>query len=158
PEAAQAYARGQELQWDGNYSEAIRYYEQAIKADDGLGRAYAGLVVSHSSLRHPDEAIRFFDSALQRSGRMTEREQYRTRAAYYLLIGNYPKAIEELTTLTTRYPADDAGRSNLVLASFLARKFDDALDQGRRLADANKKNTLARNNAALYAMYAGQFD
>ena len=71
-EAAQAYARGQELQWDGNYTEAIRHYEQAI-AFDRIWGARTGLAVSHRNLHHYVEAQHYFEEAMSRTARMTER-------------------------------------------------------------------------------------
>jgi tetratricopeptide (TPR) repeat protein len=156
-EAAQAYAKGQELQWDLNYRDAIPFYEQAIKADPEMGRAYAGLALAYRRT-DPKEAEKYFQLAMSKTARMTPREQYRTRGAYYLFARNYPKALEEFTALTTQFPADDAGQNNLVLASFFLHDFKRAIDAGRRLADQNRKNVLYRSNVACYAMYAGQFD
>ena len=41
-------AKGQELQWDLKFEEAIPYYEKAVAADPEMGRAYAGLAVANS--------------------------------------------------------------------------------------------------------------
>lgn len=156
-EAAQAYAKGQELQWDLKSRDAIPFYQQAIKSDPEMGRAYAGLALAYRR-SDPKEAEKYFQEAMSKTARMTPREQYRTRGAYYLFTRNDPKALEEFTALTTQFPADDAGQSNLALAAFYLRDFKRAIEAGRHLADQNRKNVLYRSNVACYAMYAGQFD
>ena len=156
-EAAQAYAKGQELQWDLKSGEAIPYYEKAIQSDPEMGRAYAGLALAYRR-RDRARAEQYFQLAMSKTARMTEREQYRTRSAYYLFTGNNQKAVEELTALTKQFPADDAGRINLATAYLYTRDFKRAIEEGRRVADHNKKNVLYRSNLATYLMYAGQFD
>jgi tetratricopeptide (TPR) repeat protein len=156
-EAAQAYAKGQELQWDLKSRDAIPFYEQAIKADPEMGRAYAGLALAYRRT-DPKQAEKYFQEAMSKMARMTPREQYRTRGAYYLFARNDPKALEEFTALTKQFPADDAGQSNLALSYFYLRDFKRAIEEGGRLAERNKKNAFYRSNLALYSMYAGQFD
>jgi tetratricopeptide (TPR) repeat protein len=155
-EAAQAYAKAQELQWDLKPREAIPFYEQAIQSDPEMGRAYAGLALCYRR-SNPKEAEKYFQLAMSKTARMTPREQYRTRGAYYLFTRNDSKALDEFTQLTTQFPADDAGQLNLATAYLYLRDFKRAIDAGRRLADQNKKNVFYRSNLAAYAMYAGQF-
>ena len=157
-EAAQAYAKGQELQWDLKWEEAIPFYKKAIEADPEMGRAYTGLAVANGNSGRNAEAEKYYQLAMSKMGRMTEREQYRTRGAYYLFTRNDQKALEEFTALTKQFPADDAGRSNLALAYFYMRDFKRALEEGQRAVEINKKKAFYRSNMALYAMYAGQFD
>jgi eukaryotic-like serine/threonine-protein kinase len=157
-EAAQAYARGQEFHMALDNDEAIRAYEQAIKFDPEMGRAYAGLAVSHANSGHLEEAKRDYEIALSKTGRMTEREQYRTRGGYYLFTRNDQKAIDEFTALTKQFPADDAGLIDLATAYFFHRNFEAARREGQRAIQINPKKVLYRSNAALYAMYAGEFE
>jgi len=129
-EAAQAYAKGQDFQWAQKYDDAIKSYQLAIQFDPGMGRAYAGLAASHANSMHLDEASNNYKLALSMTARMTEREQYRTRGAYYLFTRNDQKAIDELTALIKQYPADDAGRINLATAYFFNRNFEAARAAG----------------------------
>ena len=48
-EAAHEYALAQNLQWEGNWDEAIRHYQKALDLDPNLGRAYAGLAAVESN-------------------------------------------------------------------------------------------------------------
>ena len=157
-EAAQHYARGQALQWQGEWEKAIQEYQLAVAADPNLGRAYSGLAVTYSNLGQRLEAERYFKLALAKMDRMTERERFRTRGAYYLFLRNYDQAIKELTALTQQFPADDAGRSNLALAYFYRRDIARAIEENRRAIQIYPHNLLYRHNQSLYEMYGGQFD
>ena len=157
-EAAQHYARGQALQWQGEKEKAIQEYQLAVAADPNLGRAYSGLAVAYSNLGQRQEAEQYFKLALARMDRMTERERFRTRGAYYLFLRNYDQAIKELTALTQQFPADDAGRSNLALAYFYRRDIARAIEENRRAIQIYPLNLLYRHNQSLYEMYGGQFD
>jgi serine/threonine protein kinase/tetratricopeptide (TPR) repeat protein len=157
-EAAQEYAKGQDFQWAQNYEQAIKAYQRAIQFDPEMGRAYAGLAASDANLFHLDDADANYKLALSKTGRMTEREQYRTRAGYYLFTRNDQKAIDELTALLKQYPADDSARINLATAYFYNRNFEAARKEGQQAIEISPKNVLYRSNSSLYAMYAGQFD
>ena len=157
-EAAQAYARGQELNWAGDTAAAIAEYQKAIKLDPELGRAYSGLAALHFNAGRRDQAIEYYKSALQHTDRMTERERLRTRGGYYLLIRNSAKANEELQTLVDKYPADTAALANLAVNRVYERKMTEAVALGQRAAGIYPKNVIRRNNVALFMMYAGDFD
>lgn len=157
-EAAQHYARGQALQWQGQKEKAIQEYQLAVAADPNLGRAYSGLAVTYSNLGQRQEAERYFKQALAKMDRMTERERFRTRGAYYLFLRNYEQAIKELSDLTQKFPADDAGRTNLALAYFYRRDITLAIQENRRAIQIYPHNLFYRHNQSLYEMYGGQFN
>jgi tetratricopeptide (TPR) repeat protein len=157
-EAAHEYAIAQNLQWDGNWEEAIRHYHKALDLDPNLGRAYAGLAAVESNRGRRQEAEKYYKEALSRIDRMTDREKYRTRGGYYLLIRNPDNAIEEFSALVKQYPADSAGIANLAAAYFYKRDFARALREARRAIELYPKNVPQRNNLGLDAMYAGDFE
>jgi tetratricopeptide (TPR) repeat protein/tRNA A-37 threonylcarbamoyl transferase component Bud32 len=157
-EAAHEYAQGQEGLAAGRWDEARARYLRAIGLDPEMGRAYAGLATIAANQGQRPEAERWFGEAMARLGRMSERERHRTRGAYFLLVREPDKAIEQLRQLVEAYPADGAGTANLALAHFYRRDMARALDVGRRSVELSPGNVLQRNNLALYAMYAGDFD
>jgi tetratricopeptide (TPR) repeat protein len=156
-EAAHAYVQAQDLQWGGKYEDALAKYQEAVRLDPELGRAYAGMGAVSSSLGRRTEAEGYYKKALELSNRMTDRERYRTRSGYYLLIHDTRKAGDELQALISRFPADSAGLTNLALVKFLERDMKAAMDLGGKAAAVYPKNVLRRNNYALYAMYGGDF-
>jgi len=157
-EAAHQYAVGQELQQSGKWAEAIGAYGQAIQLDPELGRAYAGTAAMYANLGKRQDAEKNYQLALARIDRMTDREKYRTRSGYYLLMRNQPKAIEELSALVSQYPADTAGHANLALAYFYGRNMSKALEEQKRALKITPHSLLQRVNYAMYALYAGDFD
>jgi len=120
-EAAHAYAMGQDLQQSGKWDDAKAAYNLAVELDPELGRAYAGLAAMDANTGKKQEAEKNYQAAMSRIDRMTDREKYRTRSGYYLLMRNQPKAIEELTALVKQFPSDTAGHANLALAYFYQR-------------------------------------
>jgi len=89
---------------------------------------------------------------------MSDREKYRTRGGYYLLVREPQKALEQFTELVRLYPADAAGIANLALAHFYRRDMARALAEGRRATEIYPRNVPQHNNVALYALYAGDFE
>ncbi len=157
-EAAHEYVRGQELQGTGDYRGALAAYQQAVKLDPQLGRAYAGMGAVSSSLGNIDEAVGYYKQALGLIDRMTDREKFRTRSGYYLLIHDSDKATEQLEALVKQFPADSTSLSNLAVASSQRRDMKRALELGRKASAIYPNHVLRRNNVALFAMYAGEFD
>src|SRR5262249_42104582 len=84
PEAAHASAMAQDLQWAGEWEEAIPRYEQAVQFDPNLGRAYAGLAATSANMGRRKDAEKYYQLALTHIDRMSDREKYRTRGGYYL--------------------------------------------------------------------------
>ena len=158
-EAAQAYTKGQSLQYTGKYDEAMEWYEKALEHDPDFGRAYSGLALSATSLGKTDEAEALWEKALATLGTMTERERLRTLGTYYTVVTrNYEKAIETFELLVEKYPADDTAHNGLAVQYFYTLDFEAALKQGGVLLDIYPNSVMGRSNYALFAMYAGDFD
>lgn len=157
-EAAKAYTEAQEFGWAGKPDDAISAYQRALAIDPNFGRAHAGLAATYANLRRPAEAEASYLAALSHLERMTEREKFRTRGGYYLFKRNSDKALEEFEALAAQYPADSAGLANLAVAQFQHRDLAKALETGLRASEIYPTNVIRRNNASLFAMYAGKFD
>jgi tetratricopeptide (TPR) repeat protein len=157
-DAIHSYALAQELQWNGKFELAARQYARAIQLDPEFGRAYAGLAAMNANFGKRAEAEKYYQAALKRTGQMTDREKYRTRGGYYLLIRDDQMAIEEFSALVKEFPADTAGLANLSFVYLYRRDFARALAQGREASAIYPKNVVRRNNLALYLMYSGDFD
>jgi tetratricopeptide (TPR) repeat protein len=110
-----------------------------------------------ANLGRRQDAERNYKLALAHIDRMTDREKYRTRGGYYLLIRDAQRAIEEFTSLSQQFPADAVADSNLALAYFYNRNMAKAQEIGRHAADRNPASVPQRSNLALYALYAGDF-
>ena len=156
--AMNAYARAQELNYQGQREEAIQWFLRALDHDPNLGRAYASLGVIYHNLQKREESEKYFDLAMARIDQMSEREKLRTMSTYYLLKKNYPKVIENLTELMEKFPADISIYANLPFAHFQSRNMELAAETGRRSVEFNPKNSLYRYNQIWYEMGAGNFE
>lgn len=157
-EAAKAYSEAQDLNWAGNIDDAIAGYQRTLQIDPNFGRAYSGLAAIYSNRGNTADAETNYQKALGLVDRMTEREKLRTRGGYYLFRKNYDKAIEEFSTLLKKYPADTSGMANMAFAAFGKRDMKAAVDMGRRASALYPNNVIRKSNAALFALYAGDFD
>jgi len=157
-EAAKSYTEAQELQYAGKPDEAIGKYQEAIERDPDLGRAYSGLAAQYANTGRTADAEKYYSQALTRIDRMTAREKFRTRGSYYLFARKSPEAIKEFTALVEAFPADSSGLANLAFAYSQQRNMKQAMELGRKAAAIFPQNVGRRNNVALYAMYASQFE
>jgi tetratricopeptide (TPR) repeat protein len=155
-EAANAYARAQDLAGGGQFAPAIAAYQEAIQRDPNFGRAYSGWAAAAFNLGRPEEAEQLYQKALGLLERMTEREKYRTLGSYYVGPGaNDEQAIVNYRALIERYPSDAIGFNNLAVAYFNTHDFRQAVDQGRKVVEIFPKYRTGRLNLPLYLMYAG---
>lgn len=157
-EAAQSYAQGQDAQWAGNPDAAIKAYLRAVALDPNMGRAYAGIAANYRTLGNRAEAEKYYQLAISKIDRMSEREQLRTYGSYYLFRGNYDQASQKLAELTRKFPADDAGQSNLVYSYFISHNLSRAVEAQKELVKRQPDSVFNRANLALYEMYASQFE
>ena len=158
-DAIREYSIAQDLGLAGKDEEAIQHYKSAIGHDQAFGRAYSGWAVTAFRMGRRDEAVAAYEKALSLVDRMTPREKYRTFGTYYVSIDrNYDQAIKTYQDLLKDYPADSTGHNGLANAYFNTLKFAGALDEVRKALAIYPKSVLYRNNVALFAMYAGDFD
>lgn len=158
-QAAQDYTQAQNLAYLGRYEESLEYYQRAIDSDPHFGRAYSGWALATFNLGRNDAAEELWQKALTFMETMTERERYRTLGLYYMAVSkNYRKAIESYESLVQKYPADGAGHNNLAVAYFSMLDFEYAMQEGLRVLEIYPSNIFYKQNFALYAMYAGEFE
>jgi eukaryotic-like serine/threonine-protein kinase len=157
-EAAHDYALAQNFQWQGKWNEAIHHYLQAVQFDSNFGRAYAGLAAVSANIGQQREAQKYYQAAMTHLDRMSDREKYRTRGGYYLLMREPQKAAGEFSALVKQFPSDSAGTANLALAYELSHDLPHAVEEARQAVNISPHNVPQRNNLGLFATYNGDFD
>lgn len=155
-EAMKAYARGQELADQEKPEEALKEYLRALDNDPNFGRAYSSIAVIYYNRGQYEEAKKYFQEALKRIDQMTDREKYRTRGSYYLMIRDFKKAIKEYSSLAEQFPGDYTAHAMLGLAYFFARNMHKAVEEGR-LDVQYTQSINGRYNLSWYALAAGDF-
>jgi serine/threonine protein kinase/tetratricopeptide (TPR) repeat protein len=157
-EAMSAYTNAQELYREGKDEESIAEYLRAIAADPDFGRAYSALGMVYRNRGQQEEGETYFQEALSRIDRMSEREKLRTRAVYYVINRKVQQAIDVCQELVEKYPADITGLSNLALSYFYARDFERAKEMGQRAVDLKPGEVQTRFNLSWYALAASDFE
>jgi tetratricopeptide (TPR) repeat protein len=158
-EAAHEYALGNDLAaMQGKYDEAARHYQEAIRLDPSLGRAFTGLAVIEANRGRAAEAEAHFQQGLALLDRMSDREKFRTRGSYYTFKRDSDKAIEAYQALVQKFPGDNAGLANLGMAYAFKSDFPKALEFTRRALELYPQNVPQRSNLGYFAMYAGDFE
>ena len=157
-EASHEYALAQDLQWQGKWNEAMQHYLQAVQFDPNFGRAYAGLAAVNANMGQQAEAQKYYQLATAHLDRMSDREKYRTRGGYYLLMREPRKAADEYSALVKQYPSDSAGVANLALAFEFSHDMPHAVEQAQRAIQISPRNVPQRNNLGILAAYNSDFD
>jgi tetratricopeptide (TPR) repeat protein len=152
-EALHEYATAREAMANGKFEDALKSFSKATHIDSDLGVAYSGMAVAAGALGLQQEAEKYIKLALGHLDSMTERERYRTRSSYYVLLGNHQKCVEEYNTLLGRFPSDATAHNNLAWCLNQLRQMPKALEEARQAAVILPRRTIYRNNIALYASY-----
>src|SRR5688572_17720698 len=151
------YAAGQEASSNNRFEEARASFLKAVELDPKFGVGYQLLAVQSRNLGQLAEADKYINEALQYLDGMTERERYSTRGMYYRLTGDYQQCVKEYGELIARYAADVTGRNQRALCLTQLRDLKGAVDEMRQVVDLLPNRATFRDNLALYANYAGDF-
>jgi tetratricopeptide (TPR) repeat protein len=157
-EAVHQYGAAMEQQFSGDFEGALKSFSKAAELDPGFARAYSGMAASSRNLGRPEDAEKYFKSAMEHVDRMTERERLRTRGAYYVTIGNFPKCVEEYSALVSKYPSDNMGHNNLATCYSRLRNYPRAVEELKRAVQISPKGALQRANLSLNATYSSDFE
>jgi hypothetical protein len=76
---------------------------------------------------------------------------------FYRITGDYQLCVKEYGELIVRYAADVVGHNQLALCSSKLRNMRTAVDEMRRVVELLPNRVLFRDNLALYANYASDF-
>ncbi len=156
-ETVQHYSAGMEQQSAGKMDEALQSFSNAVRLDPDFARAYSGMAAAYRNLDRREDAEKYMKMALSRLDRLTERERYRIRGAYYIINENWQKCVEEYTGIVSRYPADNIGHNNLALCSSHLRDLPRAVEEARKAVQNQPKAAAWRVNLSLFSCYAGDF-
>src|SRR5713226_2081551 len=156
-EAVHEYGIAMEQQFAGKMEDAFKSFSKAAELDPNFARAYAGMASMSANLNRQQDAENYFKQAMAHVDRMTERERYRTRGAYYRTFGDLQKCVEEYNDLVRQYPADNIGHVNLATCYSDLRNMPKALEEARRAVEIAPKSEFQRRNLALIAAYAGDW-
>jgi tetratricopeptide (TPR) repeat protein len=156
-EVVHLYSVAMQQQFAGKPAEAIQSFSKAVELDPNFARAYAGMSGPAIDLGRQADAEKYIKLAMEHMDRMTERERYHTRGFYYLVVGNYPKCVEEYSTLVGQYPADMVGQSDLSWCYAYLRNFPKAVEAARKAEEIMPKGAVGHFNLAFFSSLSGDF-
>ena len=156
-EVVHQYSVAMQQQFAGKTSDALQSFSKAAELDPNFARAYSGMSGTSYDLGRQDDGEKYIKLAMEHLDRMTERERYHTRGYYYLVSGNYPKCIEEYSTLVNQYPSDRVGQSDLAWCYASLRNFPKAVEAARKAEEIAPKGALEHLNLAFFSSFAGDF-
>ncbi len=151
------YAAAMEAASNNGFEEARQHMLKAVALDPKFGIGYQVLAVASRNLGQVEDSITYIQLALRHLDQMTERERFSTRGMFYRLTGDYPQCVKEYTDLIGRYAGDVVARNQLALCASKLRDLRRAQDEMRQVVKILPKRVLFRDNLALYANYAGDF-
>ena len=157
-EVVHLYSVAMQQQFAGKTAEAFQNFSKAAELDPNFARAYSGMSGTANDLGRQADGEKYIKLAMQHVDRMTERERYHTRGYYYLVAGNYPKCVEEYSSLVGQYPADRVGQSDLAWCYASLRNFPKAVEAARKAEEIAPKGALEHLNLAFYSSFAGDFE
>jgi outer membrane protein assembly factor BamD len=153
--ASQFYTEAKQALTDGDYDQAIKYYE-SLQARYPFGpyatQAQLDVIYAHYKSGEPDSAI----AAADRFIKLYPKNPYVDYAYYMKGLANYNRNTSILTHLLTSDPSErDAGAA---LSSFndfseLARRYPNS----KYSADARQRMLYLRNNIAKYQLHVAHY-
>src|SRR6266436_4770454 len=156
-EVVHDYGMGMEQQFAGSSKDALQSFSKAAELDPNFARAYAGMAAASRNLGNAQDAEKYVKMAMEHVDRMTERERYRIRGLYYVYTGDFPKCIEEYTSLVKLYPSDNIAHINLAACYGELRNYPKAAEELQRAVEIYPNAAVPRMDLSIYASYAGDF-
>jgi tetratricopeptide (TPR) repeat protein len=151
------YAAASKAAASNRFEEARERMTKAVALDPEFGIGYLLLAVLSRNDGRLDDERSYLATALRHLDRMTERERYTTRGYSHWVAGDYQQCVKEYSELIAKYPAAIGGRNQLALCLSSLRNMRRALEEIQALVKIMPGQPLFRDNLALYANYAGDF-
>jgi tetratricopeptide (TPR) repeat protein len=152
------YAQAMDHTSNNQFQDAREDLLSAVKIDPSFGVGYLVLASVSRNMGRMQDALDYINQAMSHLDGMTEREVYTTRGMYYRLTGDYQQCVKEHSELISRYEADVIGHNQLALCASQLRDLTRARDEMRKVVELLPKRTVFRDNLALYANYASDFE
>ncbi len=141
-----------------DYLQTKTLCEKAIALCGEFIPAYRGLAIACIYLGQFSEAREVMGRAMREMKNESDRNQHFARGMYHAVFSeDHDKASTEFEAIVKVSPLDDAAINNLAVCRFYQLRFQEASELASRDLQLYPGKTLGLQNAAFYAMYAGDF-
>ncbi len=158
-EALKAYSLGRKADSDKSPSEALPYYQRAIKLDPNFAMGYQAVGSEYSSNGEVGRASEYLAKAFQLREHASEREKLAITATYYQTVtGELDKAAQTLQEEIESYPREPGGYNDFGTVFYAQGRYEKAagiMRQAIRLAPDQVSNY---SNLADCALASQRFD
>jgi tetratricopeptide (TPR) repeat protein len=156
-EVVHLYSVAMDQQFAGKTEDALRSFSKAVELDPNFARAYSGMSATSGNLGRQADGEKYIKLAMEHLDRMTERERYHARALFYSITSDYPKCVEEYSSLVSQYPADRVGQANLAVCFVQLRNIPKAVEAARRAVEIVPNAAFQRLNLEFLSSFGGDF-
>jgi tetratricopeptide (TPR) repeat protein len=157
-EADHRFMVGRNALWAGKYDDSVNQFQKAIAIDPGFVMAHQQLAFTLMNLSRPEESRRFMKYALAHKDGLSEREALEVSATYHIAMDEYDQARDDYLNLLKGWPAESHFRSNLAICYVEMGQIEEALEEGRRIAEEHPQLLNARANVPSYLIVAGHLE
>ena len=157
-EALHLFSRSFEIAAHYDYPATKTILERALELCGDFIPAYRGLAIACLYLGQFSEARNIMARAMQGMENESDRNRYFARGMYYSVFSeDHEKAAAEYEAIVRISPLDASAINNLAVCRFYQLRFREAMELAERDLQLYPSKTLGLQNAAYYAMYAGDF-
>jgi serine/threonine protein kinase/tetratricopeptide (TPR) repeat protein len=143
PDALKSYNEGLQLARQGNQSEALKRYQDAVHADAEFALAYAKLGQTYSNLGYDTEAEQNSRHAVELSERLPAQERYMINASHARIANDTEKAIAAYEGLAKVSPDDSEINFELAGLYESSGDFDKARAHYKKVLEHDPKYAAA---------------
>lgn len=144
----------------GQYEDALRHFESAIKKDNQNGNFFYNRAQVKTKLDKLEEAIADYTKAIELlnpSDTQYQFNSYFNRGNCYRRLGRLDESVEDLKKAVGINSNNASAHNNLGLSYFEKEDFEDALNEFTK-AIGHKPHALHFNNRGLAYYHIGQLD
>ncbi|HLJ51432.1 MAG TPA: tetratricopeptide repeat protein [Bryobacteraceae bacterium] len=130
-DALRLFSEGGDLWRKGDYHEAVKAFEAALKDDPDFAMAHAALGSAYIShiFNEKEKGKEHYQQALRRAERITDRERLYLQASMEHRLGHVPEAIQGYRLFLSNYPDDISARYDLANLLLQDGRFEEALPE-----------------------------
>ncbi|MEA2274864.1 MAG: eukaryotic-like serine/threonine-protein kinase, partial [Solirubrobacteraceae bacterium] len=158
-EALNAYSKGLEQNYRGDYKQALPLFNRAVELDPNFAGAYVWLSWTYANFGDLAKTADAAAKAYALRGRVTELEKLRIHEIYHLFTtGDFEKQKEADELIKRLYPSDSLAPASLGFGYIRIGQFEPALAEFREAIRLNPNESHYYANTSIILIRLNRFD